>query len=125
MLSGSRPKKSQCFWLDLKTGKKTPNLSPYSQAGGIPSSSAFLFYSGLSLDETHSCQGRQSILLSLPIQMLSPSRITPYKLIQCNVWPNVWVSCSLVIVTQIDHHSPYLGICVKILMAAGTILFIM
>lgn len=68
---------------------------------------------------------RESILLSLPIQMLSPSRITPYKLIQCNVWPNVWASCSLVVVTQIDHHSPYLGICVKILMAAGTILFIM
>ena len=31
------------FWLGLNTGGKTLNLSPYSQAGGIPSSSAFLF----------------------------------------------------------------------------------
>jgi len=56
---------------------------------------------------------------------VKPVQEHPYKLTQHNVWPNVWASCNLVIVTQIDHHSPYLGICVKILMAAGTILFIM
>lgn len=45
---------------------------PAQQSGGkFPSYSAFMFYSGLRLDEAHQHQGSQSALVSLPIQIFT------------------------------------------------------
>ena len=106
--TGSRPKKNHHCSPNPKAGRdQCPSL--FSQARGIPSYLAFLFYSDLQLIGWEPpTSGWQSVLVNSNVSLIQR---LPHRHIQNDVLPNIWAACSPVkLPHKINYHIGKTGV---------------